>query len=212
MKLLVMGSCRVTRPLESVSTLCPLGNIHSTSEMVQACEVMSGKRSIPENLKPYFYGVGKRENVLVDLSSIDQVVIEISSLKNHVVNGEIIINIGYEEKLQWPRLDNVRVQIETASEMVKNLKSLESYFSNSQKVLYVCHNTLVAVASRYMIAEVLSQWCKEKPHEFCDPTVFDSKYGSKEVHLLKESGEIDYNHYREDKYSEIAKEYLLRLR
>jgi len=140
---------------------------------------MRGELKPPAALENYLYrGFGYKKNKLVNLSKIKNVVIEVSSIKNYFFN-DLILHIGYEDNIKRGEispLKGVKLEKETSEEIVKNLKEIKSGLGD-KKLIFFCQNNLAGLPIRYLLANILSQWCEENNIPFIDPTKIICLYG-----------------------------------
>ena len=174
-----MGSCRIAEPLKDCAVLYPGGHIHSTSEVIQASKIMRGEFEYHPSLAIYmFRGWGLKENKRFDYDSITNVIIEISSIKNYI-KDEVILHIGYEDNInrgELQKLDNVIIIKETEEVINRNLLIIKKIFK-ANNLLFISHNTLPQISSRYKIAYIISSFCESHKISFIDPTPLVAEYG-----------------------------------
>ena len=120
---LILGSCRVWTEFENRldAVRYPGGHVHSTSEAVQAFQIMRGEIQVPEKHLPHVRRGIKSltKDMTLDLTKIKTVVLEISSIKTWRL-GELCLQFGSGHE----KLDKVVIESESADTIQGNLRSI----------------------------------------------------------------------------------------
>jgi hypothetical protein len=169
---------------------------------------MNGEFKIPSNLEIYFNGIScRKDNIIINLKTIDAAIIEIASLKNYTYNG-LILNIGYSARNiihNVPELNGVQLVKENYTTIIENLANIKKYLENA-RLFFVGMNNIPNIPARYLIAAAVSQFCKDNSNcKFIDPTLF--LYKSMETNKVFHNigNDPDYNHYYDDFYPSVKK-------
>jgi hypothetical protein len=193
MKAMAIGSCRIYYPVGNLShvKMSPLGNSHSSGQIIQLFKIMNGTISIPEYLtKMAFKGRSKtKEMERVDISKIDKFIIEVSSLKKvYFKNSKILLSLDYFENR---KISEVITTEESDEEFFNNLDAINRIVNN-KPILFVSHNNIPNLINRSKIIMNLSKWCKKNKKDFFDPTHKILQYKPVQRCFLSDN---DYNHY-----------------
>jgi len=214
-----MGSCRVCNPcgLDHDCVHYPGGFVYSTTDILQAFEVMSGNIEIPDpickakfrgNPIRVFDGVGVKPKKTLDWESFDTIVFEVSSNRSYRVikrsadfylpYGTLTMYTHRRSKLLDVIAKEARLslEIEDRATIERNLHRLGEIVGD-RKIIACVHHNLVCHTNRYLISHVVSSWCREESHAFFDPTPVIAACGPREVFRINRRKRIDYDHYSE---------------
>ena len=194
MKVMVLGSCRVYDPLKNYreTVLFKGGRVHTSTQIIQAFNIMSGNLKIPQDIFKYaLRGTEKKTYLIYDFLEIDFFIMEICSVKNFYFNNYNSISLGTD---RWAKKDKFKEKIiirkETNDELFYNLNKI-NLIINRKPCLFVSHNNIPNLENRDLLINNLSLWCEKNDKYFLDPTGLIKKYGVRKCFKPKN----DCNHY-----------------
>ena len=185
MKVLVLGTCRVQIPSRKIDQvfIYPAGTTASLGQSLQAVQVMHKDIKIPHSVyrKTFTKKINYKflENIPIDFSKIDKVILEVASIHNRY------IDVDGNRIYVWKEIvPSCLTQTDDPESMIQKLHYFCSFFPDKE-ILFIPFPVRELRPDRQMLAKTLKKFAEKNNYNYFDPLPVIKEYGS--VKCLKKS-------------------------
>jgi len=204
MKIFSIGSCRIQNPIKSILSdkieyppceckkFCTgFVHTHSTNEIIQYIRYLKNEIELPDELNHLVIHnkikCKSQTNYVKDnFKNAEVVIIEISSVKNIIIDGKYYVNImKYNHNINdTPKIRKRKViKKETPDEVIANLHTISSLLGDKKLMLQSHMNIPLDDGSinkpRNELIQAVLKYGKDNNVKVFDPTVFVNELGVK---------------------------------
>lgn len=231
MKVFSIGSCRIQNPIKSILSdkiefnKCECGkycagfvHTHSTNEIIQYIRYIKDEIELPDELNHLIIHnkishKTDKNYVKENFKNAEIVVIEISSVKNIIIDNKYYVNImKYNHNINdTPKIRKRKIiKKETPDEVIANLHTISSLLGNKKLILQTHMNIPLDDGSinkpRDELIQAVIKYGKDNNVKVFDPTVFVNELGVKGATL--EGKLTEFSETMKDKVKDYYRELL----